>query len=221
MGNDELLNHIPVINKNLSEETKGLDSKKTSLDFMSLISTSTNLIELIEIIIKYNAFNNLGFTSNYNLYDGNKDSNLMVIGDFPSRDDLKIGLPFKGSVGNLLDAMLKAIGFNRNNTFYTNLFYNEVSNVDHLSFYLSILHKQIELVNPKVIILLGADVAKIVLEKDDSIFTMRGEWFTINSNFSKTNFSVIPIFHPRHLMMKPDNKKEAWTDLKAVRKKIS
>jgi uracil-DNA glycosylase len=157
--------------------------------------------------------------SKFTFFDGNTDANLMIIGDKPDIEDIKAGKPFQGESGNLLDAMLQAIGHNRSNTYFTNMhcYTSEVS----IELSLQILYKQIKIVNPKVIIMLGAEVVKNLMKTDNGIFNIRGKWFQLLQPQSKSSISCISMFHPRYVLVNPQNKKESWTDLKSVRDKLS
>ena len=152
-------------------------------------------------------------------FEGSHDADLMIIGDTPDNEDFKIGKPFQGEAGNLLDAMLKAIGYNRSNTYFTNMHcYNPEVPIE-LS--LQILEKQIEIVNPKVVIMLGAEVSKCLIKTDKGIFKTRGQWFKLDEFISNSSISCISMFHPRYVLAHPQSKKESWIDLKSVRDKLS
>ena len=152
-------------------------------------------------------------------FEGNHDADLMIIGDTPDSEDFKRGKPFQGESGNLLDAMLKAIGYNRSNTYFTNMHcYNSEVQID-LS--LQILKKQIEIVNPKVIIMFGAEVSKCLIKTHIGIFKTRGQWFNLEVPINNPSIPCISMFHPRYVLAHPQSKKESWADLKSVRDKLS
>ena len=176
-----------------------------------------NISDLFKYISLSPLINNI--KSKFTFFDGNTDANLMIIGDKPDIEDIKAGKPFQGESGNLLDAMLQAIGHNRSNTYFTNMhcYTSEVS----IDLSLQILYKQIKIVNPKIIIMLGAEVVKNLMKTDNGIFNSRGKWFELLQPLSKSSISCISMFHPRYVLVNPQNKKESWTDLKSVRDKLS
>tara|TARA_B100000676_G_scaffold248005_1_gene251472 strand:- start:3215 stop:3925 length:711 start_codon:yes stop_codon:yes gene_type:complete len=152
-------------------------------------------------------------------YDGFENSDLMVIGD---KSDVNINnneKPFHGEVGKLLDAMLKAIGFDQSNTYYTNIYL--LSDSIDKGMINKIIKKQILIVQPKVIIMLGAEVTKILTNIDKSIFQTRGKWFDIEIDNISNSIPGISMFHPRYILANLESKKETWEDLKAVRKKLT
>ena len=164
--------------------------------------------------------------NNFSFYDGYINADLMVIGDFPSEEDLKYGKPFQGKIGNLLGLMLKAIKFDKKNTYYTNvdMFNFKLINEkidDKINFFLSILDKQIELVSPKTIIMFGKNVTNLLTGSDQEISLSRGKWFEIKTKPKNHSYNAISMLHPRDLLINPENKKETWEDLKDIRKKYS
>jgi uracil-DNA glycosylase len=163
--------------------------------------------------------NNTSLYSKFAFFDGYEEADLMIIGDKPDSLDIKIGKPFQGEIGNLLNAMLKAISFNRSNTFFTNIhFYNTDIQID---ISLQIVKKQIEIVKPKIIVLLGAEATKSLLKIDKGIFQTRGKWFSIENLITNSVLPCISMFHPRYVLAHPHSKKETWLDLQAIRDKLS
>ena len=150
-------------------------------------------------------------------YDGYENADLMVIGDKSEGANNKNNKPFQGEVGKLLNAMLKAIGFDQSNTYYTNI-YSISDNIDK-NMINDIIKKQISIVAPKVIIMLGAESTKALTNTEDSIFHTRGQWYNID-NISKL-IPAISMFHPRYVLVHPNSKRETWEDLKSVKNKLT
>jgi uracil-DNA glycosylase family 4 len=178
-----------------------------------------NINDLYTYVSLNHLLNSNVINQKFIFFDGSDDADLMIIGDKPDIEDFKIGKPFQGGSGNLLDAMLKAIGYNRSNTYFTNMHcYNPEVPIE-LS--LQILKKQIEIVNPKVVIMFGAEVSKCLIKTDKGIFKTRGQWFNLDQFVSNSCISCISMFHPRYVLVHPQSKKESWIDLKTVRDKLS
>ena len=225
MGHDEFLNFDLNYSQSLSNNTK-LENFSNDSNNINSISKVFGFKKLKEFIANSKFFNSIENFNNFNFYDGNTNADLMVIGDQPSEEDLKHGKPFQGEIGNLLDAMLKAIKFDRKETYYTNLYILNYKNLNkkidyRTDFFLSILHKQIELVSPKVIIMFGRDVTNLLSGNELEISATRGKWFNIKIRDKNINYNAISMFHPRDLLLKSENKKETWKDLKDIRKKYS
>ena len=154
-----------------------------------------------------------------------QESKVMLIGEAPGEEEDKTGKPFKGQAGKLLDKMLDAIGQNRNNTYITNLIFwrppgNRNPSPEEIDACLPFVLRHIELINPKILILAGAIAAKAILkENNKGIIQLRGKWqnFSLNKD---TIIKTMPIYHPSFLLRQPSRKRDAWEDLKKIKKEI-
>ena len=144
----------------------------------------------------------------------------MIIGEAPGADEDKTGIPFVGQAGKLLDKMINAIDLNRNKDCYiTNIVVwrppgNRNPSKNEIELCLPILREHIEIINPKLIILLGGVSTKNVLNITDGITLCRGKKY-----YYKTNILEIPcwpIFHPAFLLRNPLQKKNTWDDLRKI-----
>ncbi len=155
--------------------------------------------------------------------DGNPKSKIMIIGEGPGANEDLEGLPFVGRAGQLLDKMLHAINLNRNNVYITNVVNyrppeNRRPTDQEIERYLPFLKKHIEIINPKIVLLLGSTAMNAIINGDDVISKVRGKWYKISINKIKPYFIVS--FHPAYLLRQPDQKKLSWVDLKMIRDKI-
>mgnify|MGYP002833131588 CR=1 FL=1 len=190
----------------------------------SNIIKSSNLNELKDEIVNFSGCSLQKTSTNFVFSDGNSKSKVMVIGEAPGEEEDKTGKPFKGKAGILLDKMLSAIGQNRNNTYITNIIFwrppgNRNPTEEEINICLPFVLKHIEIINPKVLILAGAIAAKAVLKESRGIIELRGKWHNLPISKS-TNIKTMPIFHPAFLLRQPSRKKEAWEDLKKIKKEI-
>ncbi len=151
--------------------------------------------------------------------DGTLGARVMVIGEAPSRDEDKGGLPFAGDTGVLLDNMLKAIELSRSkNVYLTNVLPwrlprgGDVSETD-LAMMLPFLERHVALAKPDVLVLMGNIACQAVLGKR-GITRMRGEWV------EAMGLPVMPMYHPEFLLNNPAKKREAWTDLLSLKAKL-
>ena len=161
--------------------------------------------------------------SNLVFSDGHPDSKVMIIGEGPGANEDKEGLPFVGRAGQLLDKMLSAINLNREKVYITNVVnYRPPENRKptdiEIERYLPFLKKHIEIIKPKIILLLGSTAMNAILGKTDVISKMRGKWYEFNINNLKI-YSIVS-FHPAYLLRQPDQKKFSWIDLKMIREKL-
>ena len=147
---------------------------------------------------------------------GNPFAELMLIGEGPGKDEDIQGLPFVGKSGQLLDKILGACGFNREDHVYiTNIVKcrppgNRDPKPEERDACLKYLHQQIELIKPKIIVLLGATALKGLIDPEARITRVRGDWMMWEE------YHVMPTFHPSALLRNADQKKDAWEDFKKV-----
>ena len=163
------------------------------------------------------------FASNLVFSDGNPNAKIMIIGEGPGANEDKEGFPFVGRAGQLLDKMLHAINLSRKNVYITNVVNyrppeNRKPTEKEVERYLPYLKKHIEIIGPKIILLLGSTAMNAILRNADVISKMRGKWYEIEINNLKVN-SIVS-FHPAYLLRQPDQKKFSWIDLKMIRDKL-
>ena len=161
--------------------------------------------------------------SNLVFSDGNPNSKVMIIGEGPGANEDKEGLPFVGRAGQLLDKMLNAINLNREKVYITNVVNyrppeNRKPTDKEVERYLPYLKRHIEIIKPKIILLLGSTAMNAILGNTDVISKMRGKWHDFEIN--KLKIHSIVSFHPAYLLRQPDQKKFSWIDLKMIREKL-
>lgn len=150
---------------------------------------------------------------------GDPHARLLIIGEAPGADEDRQGEPFVGRAGQLLTLMIKALGLQRNQVYIANIVKcrppeNRDPEGDEAACCMPFLKRQIELVNPEVIVLVGRIAARFLLGNTAPISTYRGRWL----NWQGRN--VIATFHPAYLLRNPIAKAQAWTDLKSVKIKL-
>lgn len=151
--------------------------------------------------------------------DGNPQARLMLIGEAPGRDEDLQGLPFVGRSGKLLDRMLAAIGLDRQSVYIANVIPwrppgNRTPTPQETQICLPFIKRQIELVNPDVLMTLGNPSTQAILATREGIMRTRGRWVDYDSG-SRT-IRALPTFHPAYLLRQPSYKRLAWQDLCAV-----
>ena len=154
--------------------------------------------------------------------DGNPKSKIMLIGEAPGANEDQEGLPFVGRAGQLLDKMLSAINLDRKKVYISNIVNyrppeNRRPTEAEIKRYLPFISKHIEIINPKILVLLGSTAMNALIGDAIVISKMRGKW--IEKQFGSCKTSVIITFHPAFLMRQPAQKKMAWIDLKMIRDK--
>jgi len=154
--------------------------------------------------------------------DGNIDSKIMIIGEGPGANEDAEGKPFVGRAGKLLDKMLAAIKLDRTKVYISNVVNyrppaNRKPNEAEIERYLPYLKSHIEIINPKILVLLGSTALNTLIGNEVVISKARGKWIQKEIGIIKP--WIIASFHPAFLMRQPEQKKLAWIDLKMIRGK--
>jgi uracil-DNA glycosylase family 4 len=144
---------------------------------------------------------------------GNRTAQWMVIGEAPGADEDRQGEPFVGRAGQLLNSMLKAIGLQREQVFIANILKSRPPNnrdpkPEEVQACIPYLFRQIELVNPKLILCVGRIAAQTLLETDTTIGKLRGQLHRIAGNRP-----MVVTYHPAYLLRSPGEKRKSWADL--------
>jgi len=147
---------------------------------------------------------------------GTGSSRLMFVGEGPGADEDLQGFPFVGKAGQLLDRMIAAMGFSRDEVYVGNIVKcrppnNRKPEPEEMAACLPYLAEQIELVGPEVIVALGATAVQGLFGTGEGIMRIRGRW-----RLYQGRVPVMPTFHPAYLLRTPTAKREVWEDLQAV-----
>ena len=162
--------------------------------------------------------------SNLVFADGNPDAKVMIIGEAPGGDEDRMGLPFVGAAGQLLDKMLAAIGLDRQHVYITNILPwrppgNRTPSSEEVALLLPFLRRHIQLKAPQVILALGGSSAKLLLSTTTGILKLRGQVQEID--FGEAGqpmvIPVLPSLHPAYLLRAPVMKRQAFADLLTLR----
>ncbi|WP_434721824.1 uracil-DNA glycosylase [Mesorhizobium sp. RIZ17] len=189
-----------------------------------LAARATTLDELRQHMAAFDGCN-LKFTAkNLVFADGNPNADLMLVGEAPGRDEDLEGLPFVGRSGRLLDRMLAAIGLDRNSAYIANVIPwrppgNRTPTPHETEICRPFIERQIELVNPKVLVNLGGPSAKTLLNTTEGILRLRGNW-RVHTTASGIAIPAMPTLHPAYLLRTPAHKKLAWRDFLEVKAKL-
>jgi DNA polymerase len=157
--------------------------------------------------------------------DGDPSARLMIIGEAPGADEDRLGLPFVGASGKLLDRMLGAIGLDRTQAYITNVVPwrppgNRKPEPAEVELCLPFITRHIELVDPAVLLLLGGASVSALLARTDSITRLRGGFIDYSAPRLARPIPAMPTFHPAYLLRTPLAKREVWRDLMLVRQKL-
>lgn len=157
--------------------------------------------------------------------DGNPASRVMLIGEAPGADEDRQGKPFVGVSGQLLDRMLGWIGLDRTSFYITNILPwrppgNRAPTAAEIAICLPFVERQIELVDPEILVLLGGTSAKALLATSEGIVRTRGKWLNYSSPGLPRPVPAIATYHPAYLLRSPAQKRDSWRDLLMIKNKL-
>lgn len=226
--NNEPLNTSSIKNTNKNNVSEKVITPKKSLaskNAKDICSKANSLSELREIMQTFEGCNLKNTAASTVFGQGSENAKIMFIGEAPGADEDRLGAPFVGRCGKLLDKMLEAIKVKREDCFITNVLPwrppgNRAPTDEEIAICLPFLVRQIELIKPKYIVLLGGIALKSVMETEDTISRSRGKWmeYTISENY-KVN--VIATYHPSYLLRSASQKSKVWIDLLRLKNKFT
>jgi DNA polymerase len=156
--------------------------------------------------------------------DGNPQARIMFVGEAPGREEDIEGLPFVGRSGKLLDRMISAIGLDRSSAYIANVIPwrppgNRTPTPQETQICLPFIQRQIELVNPDVLVTLGNPSTQTLLSTREGIMRTRGKWFDYDTGTRVIR--ALATFHPAYLLRSPSYKRMAWQDLRSIAKALA
>ena len=200
-----------------SEDKTNTDSSALA-DITSLSDLQSAMAKLDDCPLKHTA-------SNLCFADGNPGARLMIIGEAPGRDEDRMGVPFVGADGQLLDKMIASIGLDRASVYLTNLLPwrppgNRSPTDEETAMLLPWLFRHVQLAKPEFVLLLGGAAAKLVLGSHDGIMKLRGRWRDVDFGDGVPR-PVLASLHPAYLLRSPAQKRLAFEDLLLLAKRLA
>ena len=152
---------------------------------------------------------------------GSRQADWMIIGEAPGAEEDRRGEPFVGRAGKLLDEMLRAVGLDRSTAFIANILKCRPPNnrdpaADEAASCRAYLERQIDLVNPRLILAVGRIAAQQLLHSDTPVGRMRGRVHALNNR----QVPVVVTYHPAYLLRSPSQKRKVWEDLCLARQTV-
>lgn len=190
---------------------------------MAALAAAGKAASLDELAVTLARFDGCGLKAtakNLCFYRGAAKARVMMIGEAPGREEDLEGRPFVGRAGQLLDKMLAAIALGENEVHITNIVYwrppgNRTPTPQEAQVCRPFLERQVELVDPDIVFLLGAAASRNILNVADSILRIRGRWRDITIGTRAVR--ALPTLHPAYLLRSPAAKRQAWRDLLTLR----
>ena len=189
-----------------------------------LARTAATLEVLRDLLDKFDGCALKSTASRLVFADGNPKARVMFVGEAPGRDEDIEGLPFVGRSGKLLDRMIAAIGLDRSKVYIANVIPwrppgNRTPTPQETQICLPFIQRQIELVDPDVLVTLGNPSTQTLLGTREGIMRTRGKWFDYDTG--TRSIRALPTFHPAYLLRSPSYKRMSWQDLRAIAKVLA
>lgn len=183
-----------------------------------LAAAAKTVAELKKAVENFDGCNLKKMATNTVFCDGNSASKVMVIGEAPGNHEDLQGIPFCGDSGKVLDGMFRAINMTRENFYITNVIFwrppgNRRPTTEELAICRPFVERHIELVNPEVLVLVGATSMSALLGIVDPISSIRGKFMDFSPKFLSRTIKTFTVFHPSYLMRQSSKKKLAWIDM--------
>jgi uracil-DNA glycosylase len=197
---------------------------------VELARKATNVDELKSAVMSFEGCPLKTTAMNTVFSDGNPKADIMFIGDAPGADEDRKGIPFSGAQGQLFDKMLASCGLEkkvgeRTRVYISNIVFwrppgNRPLTPSEIAVCLPFVERHIELVDPKIVVILGGVAAKAILGKHESVAKLRGRWFEHATPGLSRPVQAMVLYHPESLIRSPAQKRRAWSDLLSIVKKL-
>jgi uracil-DNA glycosylase len=189
----------------------------------SIAASARSLDELRESLEKFDGCGLKATATQLVFSDGAPDARIMLVGEAPGGDEDRLGRPFVGRAGQLLDRMLAAIDLDRSKVYIANVVPwrppgNRTPTPQETTICLPFMRRQIELVAPRLLVCLGGSAAQTLLGLNDGITRTRGQWFDYAMGDSV--IKALPMLHPAYLLRQPAQKRAAWRDLRTLARAV-
>ena len=195
------------------------NTEENTLEKIQDLETLKKSINSIELDIKTSSKNTV-------FADGDSNASVMLIGEAPGASEDEQGIPFCGPSGKLLNNILLSIGLEREKVYITNtVFWRPPGNRRPTPLELNkcrpFLEKHIELINPKLILLVGSTALEAVMHSGEAISNIQGKLFYYKNDLLKNKIKLMVIYHPSYLLRQPQKKKEMWQVMQKIKKIIA
>lgn len=213
--------------------SRGIKTSAAEIDSQLQISTARQAAENAQTIDDLRAaietFEGCALkktATNLVLCDGTADARLMLIGEAPGAEEDRQGVPFVGPSGVLLNAMLESIGIQREQAMISNSVFwrppgNRTPTTQETVVCRPFIERLIEIVNPDVLVCVGAPSAHNLLGETQGISRLRGKWYTYQTPRLSAPIDATAMFHPAYLLRTPIKKRDAWHDLLMIKRKLA
>ncbi len=190
-----------------------------------LTQDATSLEELRRALETFDGCTLKKTATNLVFTDGNPEAPILFVGEGPGAEEDRLGLPFVGPSGKLLDKMLASIGLDRTGVLISNTVFwrppgNRTPTPQETAVCMPFVERLIELVDPRILVAVGGPAAKSLLAQTAGVGRLRGRWFTYSTPRLARPIEATALFHPAYLLRSPGQKRDTWRDLLDIKRKL-
>lgn len=218
--------NAPGISRGAKVNPQEVDNNRQIRTAVELARAARTIDELRDALAGFEGCPLRKTATNLVLSDGPADARLMFVGEAPGADEDRQGVPFVGPSGKLLNAMLESVGLFREQVLISNTVFwrppgNRTPTTQESAVCHPFIERLVEIVNPAVLVCVGAPAAHTMLGQTQGISRLRGKWYEFQTSQQSHPIAATAMFHPAYLLRTPIKKRDAWADIRMIAKRLS
>jgi len=215
----------PGVSRGTKVDPVEVDNNRQIRTALELTQAAKTIEELKQALSDFDGCPLKKTATNMVFYDGPADARLMLIGEAPGADEDRQGVPFVGPSGQLLNAILDSVGLYREQVMISNTVFwrppgNRTPTGQETAVCKPFIERLVELVDPKILVCVGAPAAHTMLGETQGISRLRGKWFTFQTPRLSHPIQTTALFHPAYLLRTPIKKRDVWADIRMIKAKL-
>jgi len=215
----------PGVSRGAKVDPREVDNNRQVKSAMDLAGAAETIDDLRDALAAFEGCPLKKTATNLVLSDGPGDARLMLIGEAPGADEDRQGIPFVGPSGKLLNAMLESVGLKREEVLISNTVFwrppgNRTPTTQESAVCHPFIERLVEIVDPQVLVCIGAPATHTMLGQTQGISRLRGKWFTFQTPKLSHPIDATALFHPAYLLRTPIKKRDAWADIRMIKKRL-
>lgn len=215
----------PGVSRGTKVDPRDVDNNQQVRSAMMLSAQAKSIDELRQALDSFEGCILKKTATNLVLSDGPENAKLMLVGEAPGAEEDRQGLPFVGPSGQLMNAVLGSVGIAREEVMFSNTVFwrppgNRTPTAQEAAVCKPFIERLIEIVDPKILICVGAPSAHTLLGETQGISRLRGKWFSFQTPNLSHPIDAIALFHPAYLLRTPIKKRDVWNDIRMIKRKL-
>ena len=215
----------PGVSKGAKVNPVDVDNNRQLRTAVELAAAASSIEELKSALAGFDGCLLKKTATNLVLCDGPADARLMLIGEAPGADEDRQGVPFVGPSGQMLNAILASVGIAREDVMISNTVFwrppgNRTPTGQEAAVCKPFIERLVELVDPKILVCVGAPAAHTMLGETQGIGRLRGKWFSFQTPSLSHPIAATALFHPAYLLRTPSKKRDVWADIRMIKARL-